>query len=50
MVSDKWTFDCLIGYNGKVKLWPIKSRNEDAVSNLIFICLVVLTKGVIWDL
>ena len=32
MVTNLYTFVCLIGYDGKIQLWPIKSRNEDAVT------------------
>ena len=32
---------CPIGYNGKIQLLPIKSRNEDAVTQLL-VCLVVI--------
>ena len=45
MVIDLWTFVCPIGYNGKIQLWLIKYRNEDAVT-LFLVCLVVLTYGV----
>ena len=45
MVTDLWTFDRLIGYNGKIQLWPIKSQNDDAVT-LFWVCLVVFTRGV----
>ena len=32
MVTDLWTFIYPLGYNGKIELWPIKSRNEDTVT------------------
>ena len=42
MITDLCTFDHTIGYNGKIQLWPIKSRNGDAVTSFL-VCLVVLT-------
>ena len=41
-VTDLWTFVYLIGYGKKIKLLPIKSKNEDAVI-LFCVCLVVFT-------
>ena len=32
MITDFWTFNHPIGYKGKIQLWPMKSRNEDAVT------------------
>ena len=43
MVTDLWTLVCLIAYNGKI--WPIKSRNEDAVTYFL-VSLVVLTQSI----
>ena len=36
---------CPLGFYGKIQLWPIKSRIEDAVT-LFLVCLIVLTYGV----
>ena len=47
IVPDLWT----IGYNGKIHLWSIKSRNEDAVT-LFLTCFVdspEVSTGLIWD-
>ena len=30
MVTDSWTSVYPVGYNGKLQLWPVKSRNEDS--------------------
>ena len=27
ILNDLWTFVCPLGYNGKIQLWPIKSRS-----------------------
>ena len=40
MVTDLWKFVCPIGYNGKIELLPIESRNEDAVT-LFWVCLSI---------
>ena len=45
MVTDLWAFVCPFGYNGEIELWPIKSRNENAVT-LFYVCLVVFNWGV----
>ena len=43
--SSLWTFFCPIGYNGKIQLWPMKSKKENAVT-FFYICLVVITWGI----
>ena len=45
MVTDLRKFVCPIGHNRKNELWPIKSKNENAVT-LFYSCLVVFTWGV----
>ena len=39
MVTDLWTFVYPNDYNQKIKLWPIKSKNEGAVTQF-FVCFV----------
>ena len=46
MVTNLWTLEYFIGCNGKIQLWPMKSRNDDTLT-LFWVCLVVFTWGVL---
>ena len=45
IVSDLWSFEHPMGYNGKNSTLAQKSRKEDAVT-LFLVCLVVLASGI----
>ena len=42
MMTDLWTFDHPIGYNGKIQLSPVKLKNDYAMT-LFCVCLAKFT-------